>query len=126
MGAHLNCVQFTHGMIHNMEFTGVSLRTLLNEARVKPEGTWVYVEGANAASNGRSIPMEKALDDVLLAFKANGESLDRFYLDHVSDGSKMLGQSRAIDSTGCVLPTKTELRDVRGLNSVYHINCIQT
>ena len=36
---------------------------------------WVYVEGADASSNGRSIPMEKALDDVLVAFKANGEAL---------------------------------------------------
>ena len=31
-GAQLNGVQFTHGMIHNMEYTGVPLRTLLNEA----------------------------------------------------------------------------------------------
>jgi sulfane dehydrogenase subunit SoxC len=36
---------------------------------------WVYVEGADASSNGRSIPMEKALDDCLVAFKANGEAL---------------------------------------------------
>ena len=34
-----------------------------------------FVEGADASSNGRSIPMEKALDDVLVAFKANGEAL---------------------------------------------------
>ena len=74
-GAQLQGAQFTHGMIHNMEYTGVSLRTLLNEAGVKPEGTWVYFEGADASSNGRSIPMEKALDDVLVAFFANGEAL---------------------------------------------------
>ncbi len=74
-GAQLNGAQFTHGMIHNMEYTGVPLRTLLEEAGVKPEGKWVYVEGADASSNGRSIPMEKALDDVLVAFKANGEAL---------------------------------------------------
>ena len=246
-GAQLNGAQFTHGMIHNMEYTGVSLRTLLAEAGIKPEGKWVYVEGADASSNGRSIPMEKALDDVLVAFKANGEALrkehgypvrlcvpgwegnmwvkwlrrievtaaavesreetskytdtladgtsrkwtwvmdaksvvtspspqspithgpgplvitglawsgrgsiarvdvtvdggktwktarlvpnahdkalHRFYLDHVWDGQEMLVQSRAIDSTGYVQPTKTELREVRGLNSVYHNNCIQT
>ena len=28
-GAQLNGAQFTHGMIHNMEYTGVPLRTLL-------------------------------------------------------------------------------------------------
>ena len=38
-------------------------------------GKWVYVEGADASSNGRSIPMEKALDDCMVAFKANGEAL---------------------------------------------------
>lgn len=246
-GSQLNGSQFTHGMIHNMEYTGIPLRLLLEEAGVKPEGKWVFVEGADASSNGRSIPLEKAMDDCLVAFKANGEALrkehgypvrlcvpgwegnmwvkwlrrveitenavesreetskytdtlengtsrkwtwvmdaksvvtspspqmpithgpgplvitglawsgrgsitrvdvtvdggktwktarlaphshnmalHRFYLDHVWDGSEMLIQSRAIDSTGYVQPTKTELREVRGVNSVYHNNCIQT
>ncbi len=246
-GAQLNGSQYTHGMIHNMEYTGVTLRTLLEEAGVKPEGKWVYVEGADASSNGRSIPLEKALDDCLVAFKANGEALrkehgypvrlcvpgwegnmwvkwlrrievtdqavesreetskytdtladgtsrkwtwvmdaksvvtspspqapikhgtgplvitglawsgrgaikavhvtvdggktwkearlaapgqpmalTRFYLDHDWDGSEMLVQSRAVDDTGYVQPTKAQLREVRGLNSIYHNNCIQT
>ena len=246
-GAQLNGAQCTHGMIHNMEYTGVTLRTLLNEAGIQPEGTWIYVEGADASSNGRSIPMEKALDDCMIAFKANGEALrkehgypvrlvvpgwegnmwvkwlrrievldgpvesreetskytdtladgtsrkwtwvmdaksvvtspspqspithghgplvitglawsgrgaiervavsldggknwqtarlaapgtpmalTRFYLDIDWQGEEMLLQSRAIDSTGYVQPTKTQLRDVRGLNSIYHNNCIQT
>ncbi len=246
-GAQLNGAQFTHGMIHNMEYTGVTLRTLLEESGIKPEGKWVYVEGHDASSNGRSIPMEKALDDCMIAFKANGEALRmehgypvrlvvpgwegnmwvkwlrrievvenavesreetskytdvlengvarkwtwvmdaksvvtspspqspikhgkgplvitglawsgrgaitrvdvsidggmswqearlaapgqdmalaRFYLDIDWDGSEMLLQSRAMDSEGYVQPTKAELRDVRGLNSIYHNNCIQT
>ena len=250
-GAQLNGVQFTHGMIHNMEYTGVPLRTLLNEAGLNAagdlKGKWIFVEGADASSNGRSIPMEKALDDVLVAFKANGEalrkehgypvrlvvpgwegnmwvkwlrrvevldkpvesreetskytdtladgtsrkwtwamdaksvvtspspqapvthgkgplvisglawsgrgavsrvdvSLDggknwhearlakpgtkmalaRFYLDIEWNGEEMFLQSRAHDETGYVQPTKEELREVRGLNSIYHNNCIQT
>ena len=250
-GAQLNGVQFTHGMIHNMEYTGVPLRTLLNEAGLKAagdlRGKWIFVEGADASSNGRSIPMEKALDDVLVAFKANGEALrkehgyparlvvpgwegnmwvkwlrrvevldkpvesreetskytdtladgisrkwtwamdaksvvtspspqspishgkgplvisglawsgrgaitrvdvtidggenwyearlaqpgtkmalTRFYLDIEWDGEEMFLQSRAHDETGYVQPTKEELREVRGLNSIYHNNCIQT
>lgn len=250
-GAQLNGAQFTHGMIHNMEYTGVPLRTLLNEAGLAAAGDlkdkWVYVEGADASSNGRSIPMEKALDDVLVAFKANGEALrmehgypvrlvvpgwegnmwvkwlrrievtdaavesreetskytdvyedgtarkwtwvmdaksvitspspqmpishsagpmvisglawsghgkitrvdvskdggitwqkarlgkqgdskalTRFYLDTDWDGKAMLLQSRAMDETGYVQPTKQQLRDSRGENSVYHNNCIQT
>ena len=246
-GAQLNGAQFTHGMIHNMEYTGIPLRALLNEAGIQTEGKWVFVEGADASSNGRSIPMDKALDDVLIAFKANGEALrkehgypvrlvvpgwegnmwvkwirrievldgpvesreetskytdvmedgtarkwtwemdaksvvtspspqmpithgtgplvitglawsgrgaitgvdvsldggtnwqparlakageakalTRFYLDHNWDGSEMMLQSRARDETGYVQPTKTQLREVRGLNSVYHNNAIQT
>ncbi|MAN97803.1 MAG: sulfite dehydrogenase, partial [Roseovarius sp.] len=78
-GAQLNGAQFTHGMIHNMEYTGVPLRTLLEEAGLDAAGDlkdkWVYVEGADASSNGRSIPMAKALGDCLVAFKANGEAL---------------------------------------------------
>ena len=38
----------------------------------------------------------------------------------------MLLQSRAIDETGYVQPTKEQLRNQRGENSVYHNNCIQT
>ncbi|WP_353474635.1 sulfite dehydrogenase [Salipiger sp. H15] len=247
-GAQLNGAQFTHGMIHNMEYTGVPLRTLLREAGLPAtEGKWVYVEGADASSNGRSIPMEKALDDVLVAFKANGEALrkehgypvrlvvpgwegnmwvkwlrrievldgpvesreetskytdtladgtsrkwtwvmdaksvvtspspqapirhghgplvitglawsghgritrvdvstdggknwqtarlaregenkalTRFYLDTEWTGEEMFLQSRAMDETGYVQPTKAQLREVRGENSVYHNNCIQT
>ena len=250
-GAQLNGAQFTHGMIHNMEDSGVSLRTLLTEAGLEAAGDlsdkWVYVEGADASSNGRSIPMDKALDDVLVAFKANGEALraeqgyplrlvvpgwegnmwvkwlrrievtnqavesreetskytdtladgtsrkwtwvmdaksvvtspspqspikhgpgplvitglawsghgaitrvdvstdggknwqqarlaaegqskalSRFYLEIEWDGKEMLLQSRAHDETGYVQPTKNALRDVRGENSIYHNNCIQT
>ncbi|MBO9467732.1 sulfite dehydrogenase [Tropicibacter sp. R15_0] len=251
-GAQLNGAQFTHGMIHNMEYSGVTLRNLLEEAGLDAAGDlkdkWVYVEGADASSNGRSIPMEKALDDVLVAFKANGEALrkehgypvrlvvpgwegnmwikwlrrievmdgpvesreetskytdtledgtsrkwtwvmdaksvvtspspqapithgkgplvitgmawsghgritrvdvskdggktwetarlgstqgdnkalTRFYLDTTWDGEEMLLQSRAMDETGYVQPTKAQLREVRGLNSIYHNNCIQT
>lgn len=246
-GAQLNGVQFTQGMIHNMQYTGVPLRALLEEAGVKPEGKWIYVEGADASSNGRSIPLEKAMDDCLVAFKANGEALrkehgypvrlcvpgwegnmwvkwlrrvevtagpvesreetskytdtladgtsrkwtwvmdaksvvtspspqmpikhgpgplvitglawsgrgaitqvdvsidggktwavarlaapgesmalTRFYFDLDWQGQEMFVQSRAHDETGYVQPTKTQLRAIRGENSVYHNNAIQT
>ena len=246
-GAQLNGAQFTHGMIHNMEYTGVPLRALLDEAGIRLGAKWLYVEGADAASNGRSLPLDKALDDCLVAFKANGEALrkehgypvrlvvpgwegnlwikwlrrievtdgpvesreetskysdllgdgiarkwtwemdaksvitspspqmpvnhgtgplvitglawsgrgaitgvdvsvdggknwqaarlaaagqakavNRFYLDYDWDGGEMLLQARARDETGYVQPTKDQLRDVRGMNSVYHNNGIQT
>ena len=74
-GAQLNGCQFTHGMVHCVMYTGVPLKTLLNEAGVKTSGKWVLAEGADAAGMTRSIPMEKALDDCLVAFKMNGEAL---------------------------------------------------
>jgi DMSO/TMAO reductase YedYZ molybdopterin-dependent catalytic subunit len=74
-GAQLNGCQFTHGMIHCVMYTGVPLRYLLEEAGVKTNGKWVAAEGADASAMTRSIPMEKALDDCLVAFKMNGEAL---------------------------------------------------
>ena len=61
-----------------------------------------------------------------LAQKGTPMALSRFYLDVQWDGTEMLLQSRAMDDTGYVQPTKTQLRAVRGLNSVYHNNAIQT
>ncbi len=246
-GAQLNGCQFTHGMIHNVMYTGVPLKILLEEAGVKSNAKWLLPEGADAAGMTRSLPMHKALDDCLVAFKMNGEalrpeqgyplrlvvpgwegnmwvkwlrrievgdqpwhhreetskytdlmangkarrftwemdvksvitnpspqaplkhkkgftvltgvawsgrgtvsqvdvsidggknwkraridgpsldkSMHRFYYEFDWDGSPMLLQSRAIDSEGFVQPTKKALRAVRGTNSIYHNNAIQT
>ena len=246
-GAQLNGCQFTHGMVHNVMYTGVPLRTLLEEAGLKSNAKWVMAEGGDAAGMNRSIPMFKALDDCLIAFKMNGEalrpeqgypvrlvvpgwegnmwvkwirrlevgdepwqareetskytdllangkarrftwvmdcksvitspspqapikhgkgptvitglawsgrgtidrvditmdggrnwhtarldgpsldkSLHRFYYEFDWNGEPLLLQSRAIDSTGYIQPTKNELRAVRGENSIYHNNGIQT
>ncbi|WP_298435295.1 sulfite dehydrogenase [uncultured Jannaschia sp.] len=246
-GAQLNGCQFTHGMIHNVMYTGVMLRDVLAAAGVQPAGTWLLPEGADASGMTRSIPMEKALDDCMIATHMNGErlrpeqgypvrlvvpgwegnmwvkwlrrievgdqpwhhreetskytdlladgdarrftwamdaksvitnpspqapithgpgptvltgvawsghgtiprvdvtldgginwhaarmdgpsldkSMHRFYYEFDWDGSPLLLQSRAQDSTGYVQPTKDELRSVRGKNSIYHNNGIQT
>ena len=246
-GAQLNGCQFTHGMIHNVMYTGIPLKLLLEGAGVSPSGKWLLAEGADAAGMTRSIPMEKALDDCMIAFKMNGEalrpeqgypvrlvvpgwegnmwvkwlrrlevgdqpwhhreetskytdlledgsarrftwemdaksvitnpspqapithgpgptvltgvawsgrgtiprvdvtldgginwhqarmdgpsmpkSMHRFYYEFDWDGSPLLLQSRAHDSTGYVQPTKDQLRAVRGENSIYHNNGIQT
>ncbi|MCA1776809.1 MAG: sulfite dehydrogenase [Loktanella sp.] len=246
-GSQLNGCQYTHGMIHNVMYTGVPLRLILEEAGVKTAGKWILPEGADASGMTRSIPMEKAMDDCLVAFKMNGEalrpeqgypvrlvvpgwegnmwvkwlrrievgdepwhhreetskytdllpdgtarrftwemdaksvvtnpspqaplthgpgptvltgvawsgrgtvprvdvtidggmtwhqarmsgpsldkSMHRFYYEFDWDGSEMLIQSRAHDSTGYVQPTKNMLREVRGENSIYHNNGIQT
>jgi sulfane dehydrogenase subunit SoxC len=50
------------------EWTGVPLRVLLREVGARPEATWLLAEGQDAAVMTRSIPMEKALDDAMLAY----------------------------------------------------------
>ncbi|RTL61138.1 MAG: sulfite dehydrogenase, partial [Hyphomicrobiales bacterium] len=74
-GSQLNGCQFTHGMVHNVMYTGVPLKVILEEAGVKPQGKWILAEGADASGMTRSIPIEKALGDCLVAFKMNGEAL---------------------------------------------------
>ena len=74
-GSQLNGCQFTHGMVHNVMYTGVPLKALLAEAGVKPSGKWILAEGADSAAMTRSLPITKALGDCLVAFKMNGEAL---------------------------------------------------
>jgi sulfane dehydrogenase subunit SoxC len=245
-GAQLNGCQFTHGMVHCVQYTGVPLKILLEEAGLKPGASWLLAEGADAAAMTRSVPLAKALDDCLVALRMNGEmlrpeqgyparlvvpghegnmwvkwlrrlkvgdqpweareetakytdlladgrarrhtfvmdaksvittpspqaplrhkgflvisglawsgrgkvarvdvSLDggrnwraaridgpvldkacvRFYAETAWHGEELLLQSRATDDTGYVQPTKDELRKIRGVNSIYHNNGIQT
>jgi sulfane dehydrogenase subunit SoxC len=245
-GAQLNGCQYTHGMVHNVMYTGVPLKALLEEAGLKNNAKWLMAEGADASGMNRSLPLQKAIDDCLVAFKMNGEalrpeqgyplrlvvpgwegnlwvkwlrrlkvgdqpwltreetskytdlmadgrarrftfvmdaksvvtnpapeaplrmrgqnvlsgiawsgrgritrvdvtldggrnwtearidgpvlekSLVRFYLDFDWQGQELLLQSRAYDSTGYLQPTKDELRKIRGVNSIYHNNGIQS
>jgi sulfane dehydrogenase subunit SoxC len=54
------------------------------------------------------------------------KALTRFSIPWNWNGGPALVQSRVIDETGYVQPTIAELRKVRGENSVYHNNSIQT
>jgi sulfane dehydrogenase subunit SoxC len=63
------------GLVSQTEWTGVPLKTILNEVGVDANATWILAEGADAAGMTRSVPMEKAMDDALLAYAMNGEAL---------------------------------------------------
>ncbi|RMG36783.1 MAG: sulfite dehydrogenase [Gammaproteobacteria bacterium] len=54
------------------------------------------------------------------------KALTRFEIEWNWQGGQALLQSRAIDETGYVQPTLGQLRAVRGMNSMYHNNAIQT
>lgn len=72
----LPTVQYTHGMLSCSEFTGVLLSTLLEMCGVdKKKGKYVLAEGADGSSMTRTISMERALDDVIVAWAMNGEML---------------------------------------------------
>ena len=68
-------LQRAHGLTSCSEWTGVPLSLLLKESGVKPEGTWILAEGADPGRHDRSIPMSKAMDDVLVAYAQNGEPI---------------------------------------------------
>jgi sulfane dehydrogenase subunit SoxC len=68
-------VQTTHGLTSCSEWTGVPLSLLLREAGVQQGATWIVAEGADASGNERSIPMAKAMDNILVAYGQNGEAL---------------------------------------------------
>jgi sulfane dehydrogenase subunit SoxC len=66
---------YVHGLISNAEWTGIPLSVLLQEAGIKKTAKWVVAEGADGASLNISIPLEKLMDDALLALFQNGERL---------------------------------------------------
>lgn len=68
-------VGYFHGMASCSEWTGVPLRLLLNEAKIKGRAKWLIAEGADAALMNISLPLDKALDDCILALYQNGERL---------------------------------------------------
>jgi sulfane dehydrogenase subunit SoxC len=64
-----------NGLVSCSEWTGVRLATLLGEAGVAPGAKWVIAEGADAAAMSRSVPLEKCLDDAMIALFQNGEAI---------------------------------------------------
>jgi sulfane dehydrogenase subunit SoxC len=64
-----------HGNMSCSEWTGIPLRVLLEEAGLDPSAKWLLAEGADSAHMSRSIPVEKAFDDALVALYQNGERL---------------------------------------------------
>lgn len=63
------------GLVSCAEWTGVPLKTVLQEVGVDPAAEWIIAEGADGAAMTRSIPMSKCMDDVLLVYSQNGERL---------------------------------------------------
>jgi sulfane dehydrogenase subunit SoxC len=71
----LRTVQGTHGLTSTSEWTGVPLATILREVGVRAGAKWVLAEGADGAAMTRSIPLDKAMKDCILAYGQNGEAI---------------------------------------------------
>ena len=71
----MKTVQGTHGLTSCSEWTGVPLSTILREAGVSSNAKWLLAEGNDGAAMTRSIPIEKAMKDCLLAYAQNGEAI---------------------------------------------------
>ncbi|NKB82422.1 MAG: sulfite dehydrogenase [Nitrospirales bacterium] len=73
--AHGKTAQETHGLTSTSEWTGVMLKTLLEQTGVKPEGLWLLAEGSDAAAMTRSFPVEAIIDEAVICYAQNGEPL---------------------------------------------------
>ncbi len=69
-------VQYTHGMLSASEFTGVPVSLLLERAGIDlKRAKFLLAEGADGSSMTRTINLENALDDAIVAYGQNGEML---------------------------------------------------
>ncbi len=67
--------QAVDGLLSTSEWTGVSLADLLREVGVQSGASWILAEGSDSAVMSRSVPLEKAMDDAMLAYGQNGEAI---------------------------------------------------
>ncbi len=74
-GGERTSPQMLCGLTSQSEWTGVPLRSLLNEAGLQPKASWLLAEGGDAALMTRSITVAKALDDAMVVYAQNGEPL---------------------------------------------------
>ena len=67
--------QALDGLLSTSEWTGVPVSTIMNEVGASPDATWILAEGGDSAVMSRSVPMEKIMDDSMLAYGQNGEAI---------------------------------------------------
>lgn len=64
-----------HGLVSGCEWTGVPLSLLLKEAGIAADSQWLIADGLDASGVSVSLPLDKCMDDVVLALYQNGEAL---------------------------------------------------
>lgn len=66
-------LQRSSGLTSCSEWTGVPLSLLLKQAGVHNGAKWIIAEGTEDNKGTMSLPMSKAMDDMLVAYGQNGE-----------------------------------------------------
>ena len=74
-GPQFNSLQFAKGFMSSAEWTGVYIKTILEDLGLKPEALWMLAEGSDNSEMGRTVPVEKVLDDAMIVWGQNGEAL---------------------------------------------------
>ncbi|MBZ5698689.1 MAG: molybdopterin-dependent oxidoreductase [Acidobacteriia bacterium] len=70
-------IQGVHGRTSTSEWTGVPLSLLLKGVGVQKGASWLIAEGSDIGRHAKSIPLTKAMDDVIVAYGQNGEAIRR-------------------------------------------------
>ena len=70
-----NSVQFAKGFMASAEWTGVYIKDIIADLGLKPEAQWMLAEGSDNSEMGRTVPIDKVLDDAMLVWGQNGEAL---------------------------------------------------
>jgi sulfane dehydrogenase subunit SoxC len=74
-GPQFNSLQFAKGFMSCAEWTGVYIKTILEDLGLKPEAQWMLAEGSDNSEMGRTVPIDKVLDDAMIVWGQNGEAL---------------------------------------------------
>ena len=74
-GPQFNSVQFAKGFMSSAEWTGVYIKTILEDLGINDKAKWMLAEGSDNSEMGRTIPIDKVLDDAMLVWGQNGEAL---------------------------------------------------
>jgi len=74
-GPQFNSIQFAKGMMSNAEWTGVYLKDILKDLGLKKNAKWMLAEGIDSSHMGRTVPVDKVLDDAMIVWGQNGEAL---------------------------------------------------
>ena len=70
-----NSIQFAKGFMACAEWTGVYIKTILEDLGLSAKAQWMLAEGSDNSEMGRSIPIDKILDDAMIVWGQNGEAL---------------------------------------------------